>query len=169
MSDKEKSLGELALISTANFKSILPINSTQTTLLWQGRLKAMSGMALIWAANVKGLKPAAKIILILLADFHNKDTGQCNPNAQGLTDECEMGRTTLFRYMTTLEQCGLVTRHARDDGNGGRGSNRYELHLDIILDPISRPKGGSSGSNGVVPQNETRRNVSKNAGKKFQR
>ncbi len=32
----------------------------------------MSGMALIWAANVKGLKPAAKIVLIQLADFHNK-------------------------------------------------------------------------------------------------
>jgi len=38
--------------------------------------KAMSGMALIWAANVKGLKPAAKIVLIQLADFHNKETGQ---------------------------------------------------------------------------------------------
>ena len=29
----------------------------------------MSGLALIWAANVKGLKPAAKIVLIQLADF----------------------------------------------------------------------------------------------------
>lgn len=42
----------------------------------------MSGMALIWAANVKGLKPAAKIVLIQLADFHNKETGQCYPSAQ---------------------------------------------------------------------------------------
>ena len=33
----------------------------------------MSGMALIWAANVKGLKLAAKIVLIQLADFHNKE------------------------------------------------------------------------------------------------
>ena len=121
----------------------------------------MSGMALIWAANVKGLKPAAKIVLIQLADFHNKETGQCNPSAQRLADECEMGRATLFRHMTTLEDCGLITRHARGDGDGGRGSNQYELHLDITLGPSARPKGGGSGPNGVVSQNETGGNVSK--------
>ena len=104
----------------------------------------MSGMALIWAANVKGLKPAAKIVLIQLADFHNKETGQCNPSAKRLADECEMGRATLFRHMTTLEQSGLVTRHARGDGDGGRGSNQYELHLDITLGPSSRWKGGGA-------------------------
>jgi len=125
----------------------------------------MSGIALIWAANVKGLKPAAKIVLIQLADFHNKETGQCNPSAQRLADECEMGRATLFRHMTTLEQSGLVTRHARGDGDGGRGSNQYELHLDITLGPSSRPKGGGSGANGVVSQNETGGNVSEKRGK----
>ncbi|MEM7521959.1 MAG: helix-turn-helix domain-containing protein, partial [Pseudomonadota bacterium] len=125
----------------------------------------MSGMALIWAANVKGLKPAAKIVLIQLADFHNKETGQCNPSAQRLADECEMGRATLFRHMTTLEECGLVTRHARGDGDGGRGSNQYELHLDITLGPSARPKGGGSGPNGVASQNETGGNVSKKRGK----
>jgi hypothetical protein len=125
----------------------------------------MSGMALIWAANVKGLKPAAKIVLIQLADFHNKETGQCNPSAQRLADECEMGRATLFRHMATLEECGLVTRHARGDGDGGRGSNQYELHLDITLGASSRPKGGGDGSNGVESQNETGGNVSKMRGK----
>ena len=125
----------------------------------------MSGMALIWAANVKGLKPTAKIVLIQLADFHNKETGQCNPSAQRLADECEMGRATLFRHMTTLEECGLVTRHARGDGDGGRGSNQYELHLDITLGPSSRSKGGGSGPNGVASQNETGGKVSKKRGK----
>ncbi len=125
----------------------------------------MSGMALIWAANVKGLKPAAKIVLIQLADFHNKETGQCNPSAQRLADECEMGRATLFRHMTTLEECGLVTRHARGDGDGGRGSNQYELHLDITLGPSARPKGEGGGPVGVASQNETGGNVSKKRGK----
>lgn len=125
----------------------------------------MSGIALIWAANVKGLKPAAKIVLIQLADFHNKETGQCNPSAQRLADECEMGRATLFRHMTTLEECGLVTRHARGDGEGGRRSNQYELHLDITLGPSSRPKGGASGTDEVASQYETGGNVSKKRGK----
>ena len=121
----------------------------------------MSGMALIWAANVKGLRPAAKIVLIQLADFHNKETGQSNPSAKRLADECEMGRATLFRRMTTLEEFGLVTRHARGDGDGGHGSNQYELHLDISLGPSSRLKGGGHGGNGVSSQNETGGNVSK--------
>lgn len=125
----------------------------------------MSGMALIWAANVKGLKPAAKIVLIQLADFHNKETGQCNPSAQRLADECEMGRATLFRHMATLEECGLITRHARGDGDGGRGANQYELHLDITLGPSARPKGGGSAPDEVVSQNETGGNVSKKRGK----
>lgn len=125
----------------------------------------MSGMALIWAANVKGLKPAAKIVLIQLADFHNKETGQCNPSAQRLADECEMGRATLFRHMTTLEECGLITRHARGDGDGGRGSNQYELHLDITLGSSACTKGGNSGPNGVMSQNVTGGNVSKKWGK----
>ena len=125
----------------------------------------MSGIALIWAANVKGLKPAAKIVLIQLADFHNKETGQCNPSAQRLADECEMGRATLFRHMTTLVESGLVTRHARGDGDGGRGSNQYELHLDITLGPSSRPKRGDSVPNEVESQNGTGGNVSKKRGK----
>ena len=125
----------------------------------------MSSIALIWAANVKGLKPAAKVVLIQLADFHNKDTGLCFPSAHRLAAECEMGRATLFRHMTTLEECGLVTRHARGDGDGGRGSNQYELHLDITLGPSALPKGGASDPNGETSQNETGGNVSKKRGK----
>ena len=125
----------------------------------------MSGVALIWAANVKGLKPAAKIVLIQLADFHNKETGQCNPSTKRLAHECEMGRATLFRHLTKLEQCGLVTRHARGDGDGGRGSNQYELHLDITLGPSSRANDGSSGAEGFGSQNGTGVNVSKRRGK----
>lgn len=125
----------------------------------------MSGIALIWAANVKSLKPAAKIVLIQLADFHNKETGQCNPSAKRLADECELGRATLFRHMTTLENCGLVTRHARGDGDGGRGANQYELHLDITLGPSSRQNDRASRAKWVSSQNETGNKVSKRCGK----
>lgn len=125
----------------------------------------MSGMALIWAANVKGLKPAAKIVLIQLADFHNKETGQCNPSAQRLANECEMGRATLFRHLSTLEQFGLVTRHAQGDGDGGRSANQYELHLDISLGPSSRTKRRKPVSQDVESQNGTRGKVSEKSKK----
>ncbi len=54
----------------------------------------MSGIALLWAAIVKGLKSAAKIVLIQVANFQNKETDQCNPSAKRLADECETGRAT---------------------------------------------------------------------------
>ncbi|MBO9430600.1 helix-turn-helix domain-containing protein [Sulfitobacter sp. R18_1] len=117
----------------------------------------MSGIALIWAANVKGLKPAAKVVLIQLADFHNKQTNRCDPSAQRLADECEMSRATVFRHLTELENLGLVSRQSKGDGSGGRGSNQYELHLDVVLGPSSKPKEKS--------QNETGGVVSKNEGK----
>ena len=72
-----------------------------------------------------------------------------------------MGRATLFRHMATLEQCGLVTRHARGDGNGGRCSNQYELHLDVTLGPSSRQSGKLHGVGRVDSQIETGGKVSK--------
>lgn len=108
----------------------------------------MSGIALIWAANVKGLKPAAKVVLIQLADFHNKETGRCNPSAQRLADECEMDRATVFRHLKSLEELGLVTRHAKGDDKGGRSSNQYELHLDVVLGPSSERKEKSQNATG---------------------
>lgn len=111
----------------------------------------MSGIALIWAANVKGLKPSAKVVLIQLADFHNKETGRCNPSAQRLADDCEMNRATVFRYLIDLEKRGLITRHNRGDGAGGRGSNQYELHLDVVPGPSSEHKEKSQiATRGVV-------------------
>lgn len=64
-----------------------------------------------------------------------------------------------------MDECGLVTRHARGKGDGGRGSNQYELRLDITLGPSSRPKGGHNVPYGFVSQNETGGNASKTQGK----
>lgn len=114
----------------------------------------MSGIALIWAANVKGLKPAAKVVLIQLADFHNKESGRCDPSAQRLADECEMNRATVFRHLTELEKRGLVTRHSKGDGMGGRGSNQYELHLDVVLGPSSKRKEKSQNATTPPSQKE---------------
>jgi DNA-binding transcriptional regulator YhcF (GntR family) len=134
----------------------------------------MSGVALIWASNVKGLKPSAKLVLCQLADFHNKETGQCNPSAQRLADECEMSRATVFRHLTELEEKGLITRQAKGDGKGGRASNQYKLHLDVVLGPSAKhkersqnettplvsncDKGSLTGETGVVSNCDTNLN-----------
>lgn len=89
----------------------------------------MSGMALIWAANVRGLAPATKIVLIQLAERHNKDTGRCDPSLAKLAEDCEMGRSTLLRHITELEEAGLLSRVAKGREGGGRASSQYDLHV----------------------------------------
>jgi len=89
----------------------------------------MSGQALIWAANVRGLAPATKIVLIQLAERHNKDTGRCDPRIQKLAEDCEMSRASLMRHLATLEETGLITRVSQGLENGGRASNQYDLHM----------------------------------------
>jgi len=84
--------------------------------------------------------------MIQLPDFHTRETGQCNPSAQRLADKCEMGCATLFLHTTTLEECGLFTRHARGDEDGGRGSNQ----LDIIFGPSARPKSVAVAKRGCI-------------------
>lgn len=51
MFDKEKPLRELALTSTANFKSLLPINNTQMAHLWQGRWRHECNFVSQWLAG----------------------------------------------------------------------------------------------------------------------
>ncbi|MEP2955545.1 MAG: helix-turn-helix domain-containing protein [Sulfitobacter sp.] len=91
----------------------------------------MSGAALVWAANVKGLAPAEKIVLIQLAERHNKDTGRCDPRISLLVEDCEMGRSTVMRHLATLEEKGHLTRVKRGSENGGRSSSQYDLHMGV--------------------------------------
>lgn len=89
----------------------------------------MSAQALIWAANVRGLKPATKIVLIQLSERHNKDTGLCNPSIRQLADDCEMDRTTVMRHIEILIALGLLSRSTSGKEDGGRANNEYELHM----------------------------------------
>ena len=55
----------------------------------------MKDMMLIGGPNVKALQPAAKTVLIQLADFHKKSPVQ----PKRFAVECEMGRAILFWQM----------------------------------------------------------------------
>lgn len=101
----------------------------------------MSAQALIWAANVRGMKPATKIVLIQLAERHNKDTGLCNPSIKTLAFDCEMDRTTVMRHIDLLIGFGLISRNAAGNDDGGRANNEYILHM---------PKAEHTDVSGVV-------------------
>jgi hypothetical protein len=75
----------------------------------------MSIEATNWAFSQRGLKPAAKLVLVFLADCHNKHTKQCDPSQALLASECEMSRSTLNLHLNTLEEGGFIRRVQRSN------------------------------------------------------
>lgn len=113
----------------------------------------MSGQALVWAANIRGLPPATKIVLIQLAERHNKDTGRCDPKIVTLAADCEMSRASLMRHLSALEEFGLISRVTQGMENGGRASNQYDLHMNAT------PKEGQrsqieTGGKGLISEGQ---------------
>lgn len=75
----------------------------------------MSHKAVSWALDQKNLKPAPWIVLIHLADRHNKDTKRCDPDQARLAADCNMSRSTLNLHLKHLESVGLIRRVPRQD------------------------------------------------------
>ncbi|NPD16454.1 helix-turn-helix domain-containing protein [Xinfangfangia sp. D13-10-4-6] len=67
----------------------------------------MSHRATNWAFDQHGLKPSAKIVLLVLADYHNLEHG-CFPTQAFLADACEMNRDTVNVQLALVEERGLA-------------------------------------------------------------
>lgn len=90
----------------------------------------MSHAATNWAVKLRGLKPAAKIVLWHLADRHHPDHG-CFPSQSRLADDCEMSRASLNNHLKGLEAAGLIIRIQRRDTSSNRQkSTRYILGFE---------------------------------------
>jgi DNA-binding transcriptional ArsR family regulator len=107
----------------------------------------MSRNAERWAWDQKGLRPATKLVLLYLADFHT-DAHGCFPSQSLLAERCEMHRASLNRHLDSLEEAGLIRREQRTDERTGRQtSTRYYLGFEraAVSQNETRP----------VSQNET--------------
>lgn len=108
----------------------------------------MSHRAVNWALEQRQLKPGAWVVLIHLADRHNKDTRQVNPRQDTLSRDCNMSRATVNRHLDTLESAGILTRVQRQDPATKRQlATFYILGLDFDDPP---------DVDDAVSQNETR-------------
>lgn len=93
----------------------------------------MSHQATNWAVRVRGISPAAKVVLWHLADRHNKDTGQCNPSQSRLAEDCEISRSSLNNQLEVLENAGFI-RRVRDNDEKTRRQRptHYILNMDRL-------------------------------------
>jgi DNA-binding HxlR family transcriptional regulator len=91
----------------------------------------MSIEATNWAFSQRGLKPAPKLVLVYLADCHNRQTKRCDPSQELLASECEMSRSTLNLHLKTLEEGGFIRRVQRSNARTKRQkSTLYVLGCD---------------------------------------
>lgn len=89
----------------------------------------MSFEAMTWAVKQSTESTSQKLVLLMLANYCNGHTGQCNPSHRLLAQECSMGISTLKRCIASLQERGFLTIiHKTSDGVSL--PNQYALHMD---------------------------------------
>lgn len=95
----------------------------------------MSIRAIVWAFDQECPSPAAKLVLIKLAD-HANDEGECWPSQGRIASDCGLARQTVNSQVKKLVELGLVAVERRRNEQGQQ-SNRYFLRCHILRHPLS--------------------------------
>jgi len=108
----------------------------------------MSVEAIGYAVKADGLAATDKLVLILIANCSNADTGLCVPSQRYLAERSGLTRETVNRVVKRLEDAGhLRVTHQFHDA-GGKRSNHYYIGGYVTQDHI----GGDAGSQPHVTQ-----------------
>lgn len=89
----------------------------------------MSISALTWARGQTTGGPAAKLVLMAVADFADEN-GVAWPSQKMLAEVTEQSVDTVQRYMRRLEQRGLLWRRKSRHDDGRHKADRIHLFLD---------------------------------------
>ena len=87
----------------------------------------MSFQAIAWAVRQK-LPCTQKIVLVMLSDRHNGDTGRCDPSHERLAIDCGLTRRSVMDQIEKLSFAGYLRVIHRMDGPK-KASNQYTLIL----------------------------------------
>jgi hypothetical protein len=102
----------------------------------------MSHQATNWAAELRGIPPMAKLVLLRLADRAD-ESGICYPSQRRLAAECGITERTVRNAITDLICRGLVIIHTPSTPRGD--TTRYRLTFANTPEPRS---GGEPHSGG---------------------
>lgn len=112
----------------------------------------MSFQDMAWAVEQKCSSAGQKLVLLMLANYSNGHTGQCNPSHKRLADDCSMGVSTLRRSIDGLQADGFLTV-IHKSSEGVSLPNQYRLALHKLEGVGSNRREGPSKSDGRVPPN----------------
>lgn len=95
----------------------------------------MSFEAFAWAARQR-VTSTQKLVLLMLAERHNKDTGQCRPSHDTLAVDCGLTRRSVIDQIGKLAEAGYISVLPRAKDNR-RLPNQYRLnfHFGIQAEP----------------------------------
>ena len=88
----------------------------------------MSFEAMAWAVKQKTANSGQKLVLMMLADYSNSETGQCNPSHTKLAEKCCMSVASVKRHIEDLEGLGFLKKSNVFKDNIQK-SNQYILAL----------------------------------------
>ncbi len=116
----------------------------------------MSFDAMSWAVKQK-IPALQKIVLLMLADRTNKDTGRCDPSITRLADDCGMSERSTRNAIRELEKLELIET-VRRSNEGVNLPNHYRLKIQN-LEGVGHdmPQGTAGDAPGVghhVPTNQ---------------
>lgn len=109
-----------------------------------------------WAVDHK-LPTNLKMVLIMLANRTNHDTGRCDPSHKRLADDCGMSVSTVKRAIDKLEEMGLLTIELRKNGSVNL-PNQYVLHLDRVGSHSTHPAQKEHTTGHGEPRGESTEN-----------
>lgn len=89
----------------------------------------MSIQAVAAAIELRGIPTTPKLILMLLANAHNKHSEKCFPDQQRLADEASVDVKTVARHLKWLEDEGYILRHTTHRGRGKGSETHFELRF----------------------------------------
>lgn len=110
----------------------------------------MSWKASAWAKEQRLGSPAAKSILLCLADYADPEKATCWPSQTQLAADAEVSERTAREWLQRLEDWGLISRERRTRSNGARASDMIVLRLGVrVADGAERCKDSKvSGGDG---------------------
>lgn len=73
------------------------------------------------------ITPTDKLILIVLADCHNGETGQCNPSIGYICEKTGLSKRTVTYSIARMTKSGFILRSDCHADNGRQRSNHYQI------------------------------------------
>ena len=120
----------------------VPCTSVGRDKQHERRVAPLSWKATAWAKETRGHRgPSQKLLLMVLADYHDDERGYAWPSQKRLSNDCEMPIRTVKWCIAKLESDGFITTLQK--GNQYQPS-QYRLNLNTLVAPAQAHEGAIS-------------------------